>query len=218
VIGERQWEAFPSSSIRNPVRVYERWLAILPPFVMHACSSCLPQLISCSLGVSITSLSFVMPRIVLFGNAGSGKTTLARALSSQYGLAHLDLDSLAWDSPGVRRSPSESTSAIRNFIAQNSGWVIEGCYGDLLEQVLPYASEVRFLNPGVETCIANCKARPWEPQKYPSRRAQDQKLEFLLDWVRKYESRTDEYSLLRHRELFEGFPGPKVELLSLTER
>ena len=167
-----------------------------------------------------------MRRIVVFGNSGSGKTTLARVLTSQYGLAHLDLDSLAWDSPGVRpdddlddcrrrRSLTESASTIRDFIHEHSEWVIEGCYGDLLEQVLPYASEVRFLNPGVEACIANCRARPWEPEKYPSKEAQDQKLDFLLDWVREYESRADEYSLARHRELFEGFRGPKVELSSL---
>jgi hypothetical protein len=166
----------------------------------------------------------------VFGNSGSGKTTLARVLTSQYGLAHLDLDSLAWDSSGVqvqtmtlddwaafvprRRSLTESASTIRDFIHEHSEWVIEGCYGDLLEQVLPYASEVRFLNPGVEACIANCRARPWEPEKYPSKEAQDQKLDFLLDWVREYESRADEYSLARHRELFEGFRGPKVELSS----
>jgi hypothetical protein len=167
----------------------------------------------------------------MFGNSGSGKTTLARVLTSQYGLAHLDLDSLAWDSSGLqvqtmtlddwaafvprRRSLTESASTIRDFIHEHSDWVIEGCYGDLLEQVLPYASEVRFLNPGVEACIANCRARPWEPEKYPSKEAQDQKLDFLLDWVREYESRADEYSLARHRELFEGFQGPKVELSSL---
>ena len=172
-----------------------------------------------------------MCRIVVFGNSGSGKTTLARVLTSQYGLAHLDLDSLAWDSSGLqvqtmtlddwaafvprRRSLTESASTIRDFIHEHSEWVIEGCYGDLLEQVLPYASEVRFLNPGVEACIANCRARPWEPEKYPSKEAQDQKLDFLLDWVREYESRADEYSLARHRELFEGFQGPKVELSSL---
>ncbi len=153
-----------------------------------------------------------MRRIVVFGNSGAGKTTLARALTSQYGLAHLDLDSLAWDSPGLRRSPAASARAIRDFIDEHSEWVIEGCYGDLLEQVLPYASEVRFLNPGVETCIANCRARPWEPEKYDSKEAQDEKLEFLLNWVREYESRTDEYSLPRHRALFEAFPGPKLEL------
>ena len=172
-----------------------------------------------------------MRRIVVFGNSGSGKTTLARVLTSQYGLAHLDLDSLAWDSSGVqvqtmtlddwaafvprRRSLTESASTISDFIHEHSEWVIEGCYGDLLEQVLPYASEVRFLNPGVEACIANCRARPWEPEKYPSKEAQNQKLDFLLDWVREYESRADEYSLARHRELFEGFRGPKVELSSL---
>ena len=164
-----------------------------------------------------------MQRIVVFGNSGSGKTTLARALTSQYGLAHLDLDSLAWDSPGVRRSSTQSASAVREFIHKHSEWVIEGCYGDLLEHVLPYASELRFLNPGVEACIANCRARPWEPEKYASKEAQDQKLDFLLDWVRKYESRADEYSsdldqlcsLARHRELFESFRGLKMELLSL---
>ena len=156
-----------------------------------------------------------MRRIVVFGNSGSGKTTLARVLTSQYGLAHLDLDSLAWDSPGGRRSLTESASTIRDFIHEHLEWVIEGCYGDLLEQVLPYASEVRFLNPGVEAGIANCRARPWEPEKYPSKEAQDQKLDFLLDWVREYESRADEYSLAQHRELFEGFRGPKVELSSL---
>ena len=134
-----------------------------------------------------------MHRIVVFGNSGSGKTTLARVLTSQYGLARLDLDSLAWDSPGDRRSLAESASTIRDFINEHSEWVIEGCYGDLLELVLPYASEVRFLNPGVEACIANCQARPWEPEKYPSKEAQDQKLDFLLDWVREYESRADEY-------------------------
>jgi adenylate kinase family enzyme len=153
-----------------------------------------------------------MRRIVVFGNSGSGKTTLARALTSQYGLAHLDLDSLAWDRPGVRRPSPESAIAIHDFIEENLEWVIEGCYGDLLEQVLPYASEVRFLNPGLEVCLANCRARPWEPEKYPSKEAQDEKLEFLLGWVRQYQSRTDEYSLARHRELFEGFRGPKVEL------
>ena len=177
-----------------------------------------------------------MRRIVVFGNSGSGKTTLARALTSQYGLAHLDLDSLAWDRPAeawlsrlkneprlwkdfvpVRKPSPESTRAIHDFIEENPEWVIEGCYGDLLEQVLPYASEVRFLNPGLEVCLANCRARPWEPEKYPSKEAQDKKLEFLLGWVRQYQSRTDEYSLARHRELFENFRGPKVELSAPSE-
>lgn len=152
-----------------------------------------------------------MQRIVIFGNSGSGKSTMARSLAREYGLAHLDLDSLAWDSPGVRRSMEASTLAICEFVGAHSEWVVEGCYGDLLEQVVPTATELRFLNPGVEACIRNCRARPWEPEKYPSKEAQDQMLGFLLSWVREYENRSDEYSLARHRQLFQSFPGAKRE-------
>jgi hypothetical protein len=153
-----------------------------------------------------------MRRILIFGNSGSGKTTMARALAREHGLPHLDLDSLAWDGPAVRRSAEASARAIREFVDAHDGWVVEGCYGDLLDQVVPLATEMRFLNPGVDACIANCRARPWEPEKYPSPEAQDRHLEFLLGWVREYESRTDEYSLPRHREIFERFDGPKTEI------
>jgi len=152
-----------------------------------------------------------MRRIVIFGNSGSGKTTMARRLAQEHGLAHLDLDSLAWQSPGVRSSPEQSAHSIRDFIDAHGAWVVEGCYGDLLEQIVPAATEVRFLNPGVEVCVANCLARPWEPEKYPSRESQDQMLTFLLSWVREYESRTDEYSLARHRQIFESFRGTRYE-------
>lgn len=140
---------------------------------------------------------------------------MARALARAHGLAHLDLDSLAWDSPGVRRSTEASARLIAEFGQAHAEWVIEGCYGDLLEQVLPAATEVCFLNPGIDACIANCRARPWEPDKYPSPEAQDQMLAFLLTWVREYETRSDEYSLARHRRLFEQFGGPKREYTSL---
>lgn len=153
-----------------------------------------------------------MHRIILFGNSGSGKTTMALQLARDHGVAHLDLDSLAWSTPGVRRPVAESAQVIHDFIEANGEWVIEGCYGDLLELALPAASEVRFLNPGIEACVANCRARPWEPHKYPSKEAQDRMLDFLIGWVREYETRTDEFSLAKHRELFEGFKGPKLEI------
>ena len=154
-------------------------------------------------------------RILIFGNSGSGKTTMARALAEEHGLAHLDLDSLAWESPGIRLSAEESGSRILAFVEGNDEWVIEGCYGDLLEVAAPHAGELRFLNPGVEACIANCRARPWEPEKYPSAEEQDARLEFLLDWVRQYETRTDEYSLATHRRIYDRFSGPKREISSL---
>ena len=152
-----------------------------------------------------------MPRILIFGNSGSGKTTLARALAERDGLAHLDLDALAWSEPGVRRPFPESAAEIEAWIAAHPDWVVEGCYADLLEVAAPHATEARFLNPGTAACVAHCRARPWEPEKYPTPEAQDAMLPFLLEWVRAYETRTDEYSLARHRALFDAFPGHRRE-------
>lgn len=152
-----------------------------------------------------------MQRIVIYGNSGSGKTTMARAAAAELGLVHLDLDLIAWESPGVRRAPAASVAMLHDFFAEHPSWVVEGCYADLVEAALPFCTELRFLNPGVEACVANCRARPWEPEKYASREEQDERLAFLLDWVRQYDTRTDEYGLPRHRALFDGFAGTKRE-------
>jgi adenylate kinase family enzyme len=156
-----------------------------------------------------------MRRVVVFGNSGAGKSTLAQRLAREEGLAHLDLDTLAWrpTTPPERRPMADSARAISRFTAHHGGWVIEGCYSDLLTLVLSDCTELVFLNPGVEVCIEHCRIRPWEPHKYPSKAAQDANLALLLDWVRAYETRDDEFSLRSHRRLFDGFAGPKRELL-----
>jgi cytidylate kinase len=38
-------------------------------------------------------------KILVFGNSGSGKSTYAKSLVAQFGLAHLDLDAIVWE-PG----------------------------------------------------------------------------------------------------------------------
>ena len=138
---------------------------------------------------------------------------MARRLAAELGLPHLDLDQLAWSTPGVRKAIAESAAEIRVWTASHGEWIAEGCYGDLVELVLPAATEVRFLNPGTEACVANCRARPWEPDKYASKDDQDARLAFLIDWVRTYDTREDEYSLTRHRALFDSFDGLKREYI-----
>ena len=156
-----------------------------------------------------------MPRIVIFGNSGSGKSTEARRLAQQYSMPRLDLDHIAWSSPGVRKPIEQSAVEIEQFIAATPDWVAEGCYADLLAFLLPHATEVVFMNPGVDTCVANARARPWERDKYASPEEQDARLEFLIEWIRQYETRSDEYSLVRHRALFDRFAGPKREISEL---
>jgi adenylate kinase family enzyme len=154
-----------------------------------------------------------MSRYVIFGNSGSGKSTLAARLAR--GGAHLDLDTLAWQptEPPRRRAVADSARDLAPLLA-NDRWVIEGCYADLIEVALARCTRMVFLNPGVDACIANARARPWEPHKYPSKAAQDANLAMLVAWIRDYATRGDELSLGAHRALFERFDGAKVELAS----
>lgn len=155
-----------------------------------------------------------MLRILVFGNSGSGKSTLAACIAKLPDIAHLDLDTIAWKSgqPGVRESLHTSFEAIDTFIKNHQSWVIEGCYSALLDYAADNANEIVFLNPGIEACQANCRARPWESHKYESKEAQDKNLKMLLNWVAEYQTREDEFSLQQHRLLFDSFDGTKFEL------
>jgi hypothetical protein len=106
---------------------------------------------------------------------------------------------------------AESVAALEEFMAAHREWVIEGCYGDLVEAALPRCTELRFLNPGVEACVANCRKRPWEPSYCESPEEQQRLLGPLIEFVREYETRGDEYGLARHRRIFEAFGGVKRE-------
>ncbi len=153
------------------------------------------------------------PRILIFGNSGAGKSTLAQHLAALERLEHLDLDDLAWASadPPIRREPRDSARDIGRFMDEHPGWIIEGCYADLLAVAARRCTRMIFLNPGIEACIENCRARPWEPHKYASAEEQNASLEMLIDWVRQYETRDDVFSLASHRRLFDGFSGDKIE-------
>lgn len=151
-------------------------------------------------------------KIILLGNAGSGKSTLSKRLLDRQPAARLSLDQVAFREGMERRPLAESVAEVRRFIDAHAHWIIEGCYADIIEPILPACEELIFLNPGVETCVAHCRSRPWEPEKFATRKAQDTNLEALLTWVRTYETRDDNYGLSRHRALFDGFRGRKIEL------
>lgn len=150
-------------------------------------------------------------KILVFGNSGSGKSTLAKSLCQSNSLSHLDLDKLAWlpTKPPRRMPLADSKTQIEQFIASAEGWVIEGCYTDLLELAVPFASEVRYLKIPIEECIENAKARPWEPHKYPSKTAQDENLDMLINWISNYSNRSDTFSESSHQKLYDEFTGEK---------
>lgn len=151
------------------------------------------------------------PRLLLLGNAGSGKSRLARRWAQRLGIETLCLDSIAYGQDDQRRPLADSIEAARAFIARHPGWIIEGCYGDILEPLLPSAQFLVFLNPGIEVCERHCRERPWEPGKFDTDAAQQAQLPALIDWLRGYAERADACGLARHRLLFDAFAGAKLE-------
>ena len=150
-------------------------------------------------------------RFAIVGNSGSGKTTLAQQLVGDGAVPVLDLDTVAWepDQIAVARPLEVAREDVRAFCKANECWIIEGCYSGLIEACLDFNPRLLVLDPGLEQCVSNCKARPWEPHKYPSKNEQDEKLSFLLEWIERYYSRDGDMSLSAHKALFEGYDGPK---------
>jgi adenylate kinase family enzyme len=153
-------------------------------------------------------------RITILGNSGSGKSTLARTLAELGGAASLDLDTVAWE-PGqiaVARDPAVAAADVAAFCQRHESWVVEGCYAGLVAATFAFRPHLLWLDPGLEACLAHCRARPWEPHKYSSPAEQDARLPFLLDWVAGYYQREGDLSLAGHLACFAAYEGPKEHL------
>ncbi len=153
-------------------------------------------------------------RIAIVGNSGSGKSTLSRAIARDRAWPQLDLDTIAWEPHeiAVPRNSADAEADLERFCATDSDWVVEGCYSELIAVALRFSPLLILLDPGMDRCVANCRERPWEPHKFASRAEQDQKLPFLLNWVREYYTRDGLMSLQAHEALFDTYGGPKRRL------
>lgn len=60
-----------------------------------------------------------MSNILIFGNSGSGKSTLAKSICGSQGLAHLDLDLLAWEATTPPQRKELSVSKIERLITSS---------------------------------------------------------------------------------------------------
>lgn len=155
--------------------------------------------------------------MIVLGNSGSGKTTFSWRFAENYSVDILHVDDVSFDEPGVLLSIDERVRRVISWLDGRDRWIVEGCYGLIAEALSAEADVFFFLNPGVEVCLAHCRARPWEPDKFDTPEEQDAALDFLLKWVGDYETRLDEFGLTEHRRIFEKFYGRKYELCSVSE-
>lgn len=137
---------------------------------------------------------------------------MAASLASLHAAPLLDLDTIAWV-PGmiaVPRDPQDAERDLRAFCSSNESFVVEGCYENLIGATFPFHSTLIYLDLDVETCERHCRDRPFEPHKYASLEEQNEKLAFLLGWVRDYYTREGAMSRAEHIRLFESYEGPKA--------
>ncbi|GAQ19860.1 DNA topology modulation protein FlaR [Oceanobacillus picturae] len=69
-------------------------------------------------------------RIHIVGSVGSGKTTLAREISSKLGIPYYELDNVVWirdESGDIRRTDQERERCL-NSIMQSESWITEGVH------------------------------------------------------------------------------------------
>lgn len=154
-------------------------------------------------------------RVVIFGNCGAGKSALAKKLAFERGLAHLDVDTLAFDESGNRLPVEDTRKAITDFLSQHQGWVVEGCLADLLGEALDRSDECIFMDPGVEVCKDNCKDAPTEVLRYTGTSLTLEDLTGLLEFVAAYEKRSDDFSHSAHKALFDAYEGEKLHMTRL---
>ncbi|KHE71766.1 DNA topology modulation protein FlaR [Halobacillus sp. BBL2006] len=88
-------------------------------------------------------------KIHIIGSVGSGKTTLAKSLSSQLGLPYYELDNVAWrrePSGDIRRTEKERNDYLKQII-DNEAWIVEGVHHTWVNQSLEESDTILFLNP-----------------------------------------------------------------------
>lgn len=157
-------------------------------------------------------------RIAIVGNSGSGKSMLSKAIARDYSWPQLDLDTIAWEPRriAVPRDSAKAKADVERFCVNHLDWIVEGCYSELIAVSLRHSPLLILLDPGLDRCLANCRERPWEPHKFRSQADQDQKLAFLLTWVREYYTRDGPMSLRAHEALFQSYVGPKQRVRRST--
>lgn len=151
-------------------------------------------------------------RILIIGNAGSGKTWLAGRVSALLHLDAIHLDDLRWQ-PGRYGTPRDNQLVIDEVAraSEADSWVMEGVYGWLAKAVIGRALHLVWLDLPEDECIANVTSRGIQG----GGSAAD--FDKLLVWIAEYRLRNNSSCFAAHAQLFEAFAGPKARLHGRTD-
>lgn len=158
-----------------------------------------------------------LQRIVIIGNSGSGKSFLARKLSSKLAVNVIHFDELFWEPGGFnkKRPPDVVHSEIKD-LSQGKNWIMEGVFGDLAATALENATVLIFLNKDWNEYKSALLERGSESSKQLDPATAEKNFCDLLIWSEAYTKRENSRSLKGHSALYENFKGAKFELRNRT--
>ncbi|WP_084368126.1 hypothetical protein [Rhizobium sp. RU36D] len=150
-----------------------------------------------------------MQRIFVVGNSGSGKTWLANRLAEELCLPAVHLDDLHWLPEFAGERSREERIRLVAEAANDSGWVMEGIYGRILQQVLPRVTTLTWLDLSVDECISNLQNRG------QTGGGTDEQFQELLEYARGYPNRQNHLNSFEgHRRLFDSHTREKIKIVS----
>lgn len=124
-------------------------------------------------------------RILIIGQPGAGKTTLARRLAAQTGWPLLMLDQL-WHGMDARTQNGPAFARRqRTFMAAHASWIIEGNYADTLPPRAAQATMVIWLRVPRVVALARILRRSLRFRRDPQTRP-EMPANFVEHWDRDY--------------------------------
>ena len=84
-------------------------------------------------------------KIIIIGDAGRGKTTLAEKLSQKLGIKHYSTDDFFYEIKFTKSRTREEASSLISSVYQNDNWIVEGTTQWLLQPGLDSADIIIYL-------------------------------------------------------------------------
>lgn len=93
-----------------------------------------------------------MQRVLIVGPCGAGKSAFGFALARATGLPLFHMDKLNWKPGWIESTDGELRAKLRETVA-GERWIIEGTYGGTLDERLPRADTVLYLDYPIPLCF-----------------------------------------------------------------
>lgn len=147
----------------------------------------------------------IAQRLLIIGNSGSGKITLAACIMPRSQRSVLDLDAVHWRADGRKREELLARQTVAALAAEPR-WIIEGVYGWLAEVAVARATALIWTDLPWSECQDGLLRRGLRRGMTETDRTA------LVAWAAAYWTRRTPSSWAGHLRLFEDFPGEKARL------